>query len=215
VTTIALPALALLRDARVVPVVRASTPEKALAAAHALARGGCRVVEVAFTVPQAAQVIAELAGAGVPVGAGTVLDEWTAREALDAGARFLVSPHLDPAVLGVGHAEGALVIPGVLTPNEVVAARRAGASLLKIFPVESVGGPRYLKLLRDPFPELSFFPTGGVTLEDAPRYLANGAIAVGAASALLDPRAVEAGDTETIEASARRWCEALGVGIPA
>jgi 2-dehydro-3-deoxyphosphogluconate aldolase/(4S)-4-hydroxy-2-oxoglutarate aldolase len=213
VPALAAQALALLADARVVPVVRASTPERALEAARALVRGGCKVVEVAFTVPQAADVIRALAREGVPVGAGTVLDEWTAQEALDAGARFLVSPHFDPAVLAFGQQAGTLVVPGVLTPNEVVAARRAGALLLKIFPVESVGGPRYLKLLRDPFPELAFFPTGGVTLEDAPRYLANGAVAVGVASAILDPKAVEAGEWPVIETAARRWCQALGVGV--
>jgi 2-dehydro-3-deoxyphosphogluconate aldolase/(4S)-4-hydroxy-2-oxoglutarate aldolase len=198
-------ALAALAEARFVPVLRASDADKAIAAGRALARGGCRAIEVTFTTPGAARAIATLVAEGHFVGAGTVLDMATAVAAWSAGASFIVSPHLQAEVLARGLVDDRLVIPGALTPSEVLAAHQAGASVVKIFPVASLGGPRYLKLLRDPLPFLRFFPTGGVTLEDLPAYLAAGALAVGVGSALAPAEAIEAGDVATLEASARRW----------
>jgi 2-dehydro-3-deoxyphosphogluconate aldolase/(4S)-4-hydroxy-2-oxoglutarate aldolase len=196
-------ALERLAAARFVPVIRASEAGKAVAAGRALARGGCRALEVTFTTPGAAEAIAHLAADGLVVGAGTVLDAQTARAAWQAGAAFIVAPCAIPQ-----HADR-LVIPGALTPTEVLAAHQAGARVVKIFPVESMGGPRYLKLLRDPLPFLSFFPTGGVTLEDAPAYLANGAVAVGVGTALAPAHAIEAGEHEVLEALAARWAATL------
>lgn len=203
-------ALGLLAAARFVPVIRAPDAELAVRAARALVRGGCRLVEVTFTTPRAEAAIARLAADGVTVGAGTVLDAATAARALDAGAAFLVSPHLAPDVLATAQARGVLAIPGALTPTEIVRARQAGSEVVKIFPAESVGGPRYLRLVGDPLPGIRFFPTGGVTLENARDYLAAGAIAVGVASALAPQAAIAAGDEATLEAAARRWAAALG-----
>ncbi|MDB5099773.1 MAG: 2-dehydro-3-deoxyphosphogluconate aldolase [Cyanobacteria bacterium RYN_339] len=198
-----------LAAARFVPVIRASQARKALVAARALLRGGCKAVEITYTTPGASEVIAELAADGHLVGAGTILDLHQAEIAWTAGAAFLVSPHFEPSVVAVGLASGRLVIPGALTPSEALAAFTAGARTVKIFPVESLGGPRYLKLLRDPLPFLRFFPTGGVTLADAPAYLANGAVAVGVGTALAPADAIEGGDEARLVQLAREWAAAL------
>jgi 2-dehydro-3-deoxyphosphogluconate aldolase/(4S)-4-hydroxy-2-oxoglutarate aldolase len=192
-----------LADARFVPVIRASSAERAVAAGRALARGGCRALEVSFTTPGATEAIARLVADGLFVGAGTVMAPATAAAAWAAGAGFIVSPG------PLAQEPGRLVIPGALTPTEVLGAYQAGAALVKIFPVESLGGPRYLKLLRDPLPFLRFFPTGGVTLADAPAYLANGAVAVGVGTALAPADAIEAGDDARLEALAGEWAARL------
>jgi 2-dehydro-3-deoxyphosphogluconate aldolase/(4S)-4-hydroxy-2-oxoglutarate aldolase len=207
--TAAGPAMARLVEARFVPVVRASTGAKALVAARAFLAGGCRVLEIAMTVPGAADVIRVLADEGHFVGAGTVLDLAGAREVAAAGAKYLVGPTTDPEVIAFGRAEGLVVVPGALTPNEVLAAHRAGAEVIKVFPVASVGGPRYLKLLKDPFPQLKFFASGGVTLESAPEYLAAGAVAMGIGGALVNPARVEAEDAAWLTAETEKWCRAL------
>lgn len=198
-----------LAAARFVPVLRGPDAMRTVQAGLALAEGGCRVLEVTFTTPDAPKVIAELRGHGLTVGAGTVLDLATAERAWAAGAAFVVSPHLEPEVMAAARGYGRLAIPGALTPGEVLAAHRAGAAVIKIFPVESMGGPRYLKLLRDPLPFLRFFPTGGVTLADAPAYLAAGAVAVGVGSALAPGEAIEAGDGDRLTSLARTWRAAL------
>jgi 2-dehydro-3-deoxyphosphogluconate aldolase/(4S)-4-hydroxy-2-oxoglutarate aldolase len=202
-------ALARLAEARFVPVVRASSGAKALTAARAFLAGGCRALEIALTVPGAAEVIRTLAAEGHHVGAGTVLDAASAREVIAAGARYLVGPTTEPDVIDVAREAGVLVVPGALTPNEVLAAHRAGAQVIKVFPVSSLGGPRYLRLLNDPFPHLRFFASGGVSLEDAKDYLAAGAVALGIGGALVNAARVEAEDTVWLETEARRWCEAL------
>ncbi|MNS84516.1 KHG/KDPG aldolase [compost metagenome] len=203
------PALDRLAEARFVPVVRASSDAKALKAARAFLAGGCRALEIALTVPGAAEVIRTLAAEGHYVGAGTVLDAESAREVIAAGARYLVGPTTEPEVIDVAREAAVLVVPGALTPNEVLAAHRAGAQVIKVFPVSSLGGPRYLRLLNDPFPHLRFFASGGVSLDDAKDYLAAGAVALGIGGALVNPARVEAEDTAWLEAEARRWCEAL------
>jgi len=202
-------AIATLADARFVPVVRAPDAQLAIQAAWALSRGGCRAVEITFTTPGAAEAIRELTAWGMVVLAGTVLDAEMAEAALDAGALAIVSPALVPAVLACARARGALAIPGALTPTEILAARATGAGIIKVFPVASVGGPRYLQLVGDPLPGLRFFPTGGVTLADAPAYLAAGAVCVGVASALAAPGLIAAGDGPALEAAARTWADAL------
>lgn len=197
-----------LSAARFVPVLRAPDASRALGAARALAAGGCQVLEVAFTTPDAARVIETLVADGHFVGAGTVLDVTTAREALAAGASFLVSPHLDREVAALAARHDILYMPGALTPTEVVAAHQAGAPVVKVFPVGSLGGPRYLQLLRDPLPFLRFFPTGGVVLDDLAGYLAAGAVAVGVGSALAPAAAIAMRQFAQLEALARQWRDA-------
>ena len=199
-------------DIGVVPVIRASSPKSARAAVDAIAQGGIPVFEITMTVPSANQVIRELAkdnSAGYLIGAGTVVDADAALQCLDAGAQFLVSPGLDLGMIGVARKSNVPVLPGALTPTEIIAASRAGADLIKIFPCSSVGGPAYLKALRGPFPKLAFVPTGGVNLDNAADYIRAGATALGVGGELVDKSALESGKTDIIVENARRFVAAV------
>lgn len=197
-----------LRTRGVVAVVRAASPALAVTAARALADGGVTAIEVTYTVPDAGEAIAELArDERLLVGAGTIASEAQAREAVAAGARYLVSPHACAAAFDVAEEAGIPALPGVFTPSEVVAAA-ARARLLKLFPA-NVGGIGLLKSLRGPFPDLSFMPSGGVSADNLGAWLAAGAVAVSAGGSLAPAAAVAAGDAATLTASARRWSRAL------
>lgn len=197
-----------LRTRGIVAVVRAATPALAVTASRALADGGVTAIEVTYTVPDAAEAIAELArDERLLVGAGTITTEEQAREAVSAGARYLVSPHRCDAALDVAEEAGIPALPGVFTPSEVFAAA-ARSRLLKLFPA-NVGGIGLLKSLRGPFPDFSFVPSGGVSVDNLGDWLAAGAVAVSAGSSLAPSGAVAAGDAEALTASARRWTEAL------
>ncbi|OGD74284.1 MAG: hypothetical protein A2Y64_03585 [Candidatus Coatesbacteria bacterium RBG_13_66_14] len=169
--------------ARVVPVIRTAEPGMALPAAEALIAGGASVLEVALTCPDALEAVAALAGR-VPVGAASVYSVETLEEAVRRGAAFTVSPHSDPALLERALGMGTLHIPGAATPTEAVAAVRAGAALVKIFPARELGGPAYLRALLAPLPGMRLIPAGGVSLDEVPAYLAAGAFAVALGSEL-------------------------------
>jgi len=180
----------------VVPVIRASSPGHALDAAEAIEAGGIPIAEITMTVPNAIQVIREVVvrcGDRVLVGAGTVCNERQARESLDAGAQFLVSPGLSIPVVEAARKAGKVAVPGALTPTEIMAAAEAGAKAIKVFPCGSVGGPKYVKALRGPFPDLDFIPTGGVNAGNAAEFFAAGAFAVGMGSDLIDAAALREG----------------------
>jgi 2-dehydro-3-deoxyphosphogluconate aldolase / (4S)-4-hydroxy-2-oxoglutarate aldolase len=197
-----------LLDVGVVPVIRATSPKSARAAVDAIVLGGITVFEITMTVPNAVQVIRELAkdnAAGLLIGAGTVLDADAALLCLDAGAQFLVSPGLDVGMVGIARRNDVPVLPGALTPTEVMAAAKAGADLIKIFPAANVGGPAYLKSLRGPFPKLRFVPTGGVNLDNAADFIRAGAAALGVGGELVDKAALESGNTDVITSNARRF----------
>jgi 2-dehydro-3-deoxyphosphogluconate aldolase/(4S)-4-hydroxy-2-oxoglutarate aldolase len=197
---------------RLVAVIRADRPEDALLAARACAEAGVRGIEITFTVPDAAQII-QSASRELPqsviVGAGTVMRAAQAREALDAGARFLVSPILYPRLVELGHDADARVAVGGLTPTEIVAAHRAGADWVKVFPGESLGGPAYIKHLRGPFPDIPLMVTGGVTRENAAAYLAAGAQSVGLGSDLAPRKLIQEGDFAALVAHARAIVQAV------
>jgi len=182
---------------RLVAVIRADRPEDALLAARAMARAGVRGIEITFTVPDAAAIIraavAELPPEAI-VGAGTVLTRGQAEAALAAGARFLVSPVGDTWLVEMGHAAGVAVAIGGLTPTEIVAAQRAGADYVKLFPGDALGGPKYIRNLRGPLPDVPLMVTGGVTRENAADYLAAGAQSVGLGSDLVPKQLVAAND---------------------
>lgn len=191
---------------RLVPVLRAPDAAGARFAGLTLAAAGLRCLEVAFTVPDAAALVAELrAATGLPVGAGTVTDAARASAALAAGAAFLVSPAADPEVAALAAEAGVPYVPGALTPTEIVAAARLAPAAIKLFPVAAVGGPAYLKLLKEPFPELAFFPTGGIKPADAGSYLAAGAAALGIGGALVDQAAIARRDAAALTALAHDW----------
>jgi 2-dehydro-3-deoxyphosphogluconate aldolase/(4S)-4-hydroxy-2-oxoglutarate aldolase len=198
--------------AKVVAVIRMKDAARLAEAAAALQRGGVGVLEVTMTVPGAVEIIREMARAKAPgtlIGAGTVLDAGTATDVIAAGADFVVSPVTDPETVRACRDAGVLVAPGAFTPTEIVAAWRAGADIVKVFPATSLG-PQFFRDLRGPLPHIRLMPTGGVTLENAAEFLAAGAAAVGIGTALVDAKAVEAGDWEALEARARRLMASLG-----
>ncbi|HXH05555.1 MAG TPA: bifunctional 4-hydroxy-2-oxoglutarate aldolase/2-dehydro-3-deoxy-phosphogluconate aldolase [Vicinamibacterales bacterium] len=208
-------ALEAIRASGLIPIIRARSSESAARAAETLVEAGIGVVEITMTVPGALEVIRDVAarlGGRALVGAGTVTEAATARAAIEAGARFLVTPGLCLDVLEVARAEDVASIPGVLTPTEILAALRAGADLLKIFPVAPVGGPAYLRALRGPFPDAPLVPTGGVALESIPDYFAAGAFAVGVGGELVSRAALEQGDFSALAALAARYTAAVEAG---
>jgi len=203
--------LAGIMAAKVVAVIRMKDAARLAEVAAALQRGGVGVLEVTMTVPGAVEIIREMARTKAPgtlIGAGTVLDAGTATDVIAAGADFVVSPVTDRETVQACRDAGVLVAPGAFTPTEIVAAWRAGADIVKVFPATSLG-PQFFRDLRGPLPHIRLMPTGGVTLENAAEFLAAGAAAVGIGTALVDAKAVEAGDWEALEARARRLMASL------
>jgi 2-dehydro-3-deoxyphosphogluconate aldolase/(4S)-4-hydroxy-2-oxoglutarate aldolase len=194
----------------IVPVVRASSPREALDAVEAVCKGGIRVVEITMTVPGAVEIIRELLKSHEPdvlVGAGTVLNAESARRCLDAGAQFIVSPGLNLKTIELAQKEGVLVIPGAFSPTEIIAAWDAGADLVKVFPCGNVGGPKYIKALKGPLPQIPLIPTGGVTLENAEEFILAGSEALGVGGELVQTAALRAGKPEIITEVARKFVE--------
>jgi 2-dehydro-3-deoxyphosphogluconate aldolase/(4S)-4-hydroxy-2-oxoglutarate aldolase len=199
-------------ESKVVAVIRMKDPARLAEAAAALVRGGVGVLEVTMTVPGAVEIVRAMAKAKAPgtlVGAGTVLDAGTATDVIAAGADFVVSPITDQGVIAACRDAGVLVAPGAFTPTEIVTAWRAGADIVKVFPATSLG-PQFFRDVRGPLPEVRLMPTGGVTIENAAAFLAAGAVAVGLGTALLDAKAVAAGDWAAIEERACRLVASLG-----
>jgi 2-dehydro-3-deoxyphosphogluconate aldolase / (4S)-4-hydroxy-2-oxoglutarate aldolase len=191
---------------RIVAVIRLKDPEKLRAVVDAIAEGGIRALEVTMTVPGAVEIIRELAPtlpAGFLLGAGTVLDAETARRVIDAGARFVVSPVFRREVITACHDLGVAVMPGCFTPTEILDAWDAGADIVKVFPATALG-PGFFKDVRGPLPQVKLMPTGGVTLDNAGEWIKAGAVAVGVGTALLDAKAIEAGDYDTLRRNAER-----------
>lgn len=193
----------------IVAILRSPSGEHLAKVAKALADGGVEVLEVTFTVPDAADVIRQVRrelGDRILLGAGTILDPETARIAILAGAEFLVSPNVNLDVIRLAHRYDKLIMPGAFTPTEVVTAWEAGADVVKLFPAE-IGGAPYLKALRGPLPQVRFLPTGGVNLQTLPAFLKAGACAVGLGSQLVSADAMARGDMQTIEQTARDYVE--------
>ena len=196
-------------EVSIIPAVRVKTPEDAWFAAEAVSRGGIPIVELTMTVPKATELIAHLVEKhpDMVVGAGTVLDVETARACLDAGAHFLTSPGLDLETVEFAVKHHVVVMPGVLTPSEVMAAAKAGADFVKIFPCSQLGGVAYLRALRAPFPHVSFIASGGVNQTTVADYIFAGAAAVGIGTELIPPRAIEAREQAWIVELARRFSQ--------
>ena len=191
----------------VVAIVRGQSDELILKAIEAALAGGINVIEVTFTVPNALQIIEKLAGQlsdDVILGAGTVLTPEKAASAIDAGARFIVSPNTNISVIEMAKSRGVPVCPGALTPTEVVTAWQAGADVIKIFPA-NVMGPKYLKDLHGPLPDVPFMPTGGVNLSTAREYLENGAVALGVGGDLINKKLMDEGNFAEITSRARQF----------
>lgn len=200
-----------LRDDRVLTVVRAQRIPDAVELCQALAAGGLGLVELTFTTPDVLVHVGKAAAAGLPIGVGTVLTAEQARGAVDAGARFLVTPGLRPAVAKVATDAGVPVFLGAFTPTEVAAAVDLGAAAVKIFPAGRLG-PKYLSDLHGPYPEVDLLPSGGVSADNAADYLAAGALAVCAGTSVVPPAAVAAGNWGEITERARAFAAALDGG---
>jgi 2-dehydro-3-deoxyphosphogluconate aldolase / (4S)-4-hydroxy-2-oxoglutarate aldolase len=196
----------------IIPVVRATSAEEASSAIEAICAGGIPIVEVTMTVPDAVSLIGKVArqlGGTVMIGAGTVTSSKQAEACIDAGAKFIVSPGLSIDVLAAARDGGTLAIPGTLTPTELMAALENGAKLVKVFPCGNVGGPKYLKSLRGPFPEAALIPTGGVNAVNAGEFISAGAFAIGVGADLVDLAALRAGHPEKITQSAQQLVQAV------
>ena len=192
----------------VIPVVRAGSAAEARLAAQAVCDGGIPIVEITLTVPGAVEAIRELrkgAAASVLIGAGTVLDAEAARRCVDAGAQFLVSPGLNLPTVEFAVQNGTLMLAGALTPTEIITAWNAGSDFVKVFPCGQVGGAKYIKSLKGPFPQIPLVPTGGVNLNTAAEFIEAGAAALGVGGELVQADALKSGKSEVIVENARKF----------
>lgn len=198
-----------IRREKLVPVVRTNDTDDALRAVETLSNCGIRIFEITLTVPNAVELIAALseADSGVLVGAGTVLDKNQAEKCVAAGAQFVVSPAFDAATVEFCRAKEVAVMPGCLTPTEVLTAWNAGADCVKIFPCDALGGAKYLKTLKTLFPHIEMMPTGGVSLRTIADFFAAGALAVGVGADLVDLEALRNNQDESIAEKAARYLE--------
>ena len=197
-----------IRDIGIIPVVRAQSADEAMMAIDAIREGGVSLLEITMTVPGAVGVIEKVSkryGDEALVGAGTVLDGETARACILAGARFVVSPSLNLETIEVCRRYGVAVMPGALTPTEVVNAWSAGADFVKVFPAGAVGGASYIKALKAPLPQIELVPTGGVSLKTAADFIKAGASALGVGADLVDLKAIREGQQQIITERAREF----------
>lgn len=195
-------------DVGIIPIVRTDNATHALHAIEAIARSGLPILEVTMTVPGALKTLetaADRFGDRLILGAGTVLDATTARHCMLAGAEFCVTPSLDVQTIEICNRYSKCVIPGALTPTEIMTAWNAGATLVKVFPVRALGGPRYIRALKAPLPQVLLVPTGGVNLENAAQFFRAGASAVAVGSDLVNKRWVANREFGRIETAARGY----------
>jgi len=195
-----------------IPVLRAKNPRQAHAVVEAMIAGGVMVVEVTMTCPDACGILNALRkeyGSKLLLGSGPVTTAKEAKETIEAGAEFVVSPSLHPEVIAATKAAGKVSMPGALTPTEVITAHRAGADYVKVFPCSAMGGASYLKSLLAPFPFLKLIPTGGVTIKTAEDFIRAGARALGVGSDLVNLGAIDEGKPEIITEAAKAYLQVL------
>jgi len=209
----------LLRQQRSIAVIRASRLSLGCQMAQAVAAGGIRLIEITWnrdslrdsSDARSPQLIAQLCHElpDCTIGTGTILHQEQLQQAIEAGAKFLFSPHVDPALIATAVAAGVPIVPGALSPTEIVRAWEAGASCVKVFPIGAVGGASYIKSLQGPLGDIPLIPTGGVTLENAQDFIAAGAIAVGLSSDLFPKSLIAAGDWDAIAQRAKTLVKML------
>ena len=201
-----------IREIGVIPVVRASSAEEAVRVVDAIRAGGVSILEITMTVPGAVQVIEELVkrfGDDTVVGAGTVLDPEVAEACISAGAQFIVSPALNLETIACCRQQDIVMMPGALTPTEIVTAWNAGADFVKVFPCGAMGGASYIKSLKAPLPQIELVPTGGVNLNTAAGFIQAGAAAIGVGADLVDVKAIRSGQAEKVTEAARAFVGAV------
>lgn len=200
-----------IEEVAIIPAIRVSSREDALFASDAVAWAGIPIVELTMTVPGAVELLAEIGthGQGVIAGAGTVLDLDTAKRCVDAGAQFLTSPGLSLDVVEYAASNGVLVLPGALTPTEVLSAWKAGGDMVKVYPCSQVGGPKYIRSLKRPYPQIPLIASGGVNHHTAPEFILAGAAALGIGGNLVPKDAIQMRQPERIAELARRFRETV------
>lgn len=208
-------ALKLIRDVGLIPIVRTPSAEDALRAAEAILASGIGIAEITMTVPNALSVMEQVTkkfGDQVLLGAGTIVDAAGCESAISSGAQFIVTPALALDVIETAVKRDKPCIPGALTPTEILAAWRAGADMIKVFPCGPVGGAKYIKGIRGPFPHIELVPTGGVNLENATDLIRAGAAAIAVGSELVNLKALRSGNLDTITSTAKKFLEAVRAG---
>jgi 2-dehydro-3-deoxyphosphogluconate aldolase/(4S)-4-hydroxy-2-oxoglutarate aldolase len=204
--------LAFITEVGIVPVVRTSSADAAVKAVEAIYNGGIRAAEITMTVPGAIKALEKVAdkfGGKIVLGAGTVLDPETARICMLAGAEFFVTPALRLATIEMAKRYSKVICPGALTPTEVLTAWEAGADVVKVFPCGNVGGAKYIKALKGPFPQIEMIPTGGVNLETAGDFLKAGACAVAVGGELVDAKSIKENRYDVIQERAKQYLECV------
>ncbi|MGA3213206.1 MAG: bifunctional 4-hydroxy-2-oxoglutarate aldolase/2-dehydro-3-deoxy-phosphogluconate aldolase [Terriglobales bacterium] len=198
---------ALIEEIGIIPAIRVSSGDDAHFASEAVSRGGIPIVEITLTVPGAVELIAHLVRfhPKMIVGAGTVLDTKTARVCMDAGASFITAPGFDAEIVEYVAKENMAVLPGALTPTEVVTAWRAGADFVKVFPCAQIGGERYIKALKTALPQIPLVAAGGVNQQTAANFILSGAVAIGVGADLIPHEAIERRQAERIRELALRF----------
>jgi len=200
-----------INEIAIIPAIRVSSGDDAHFAAEAVTHGGIPIVEITLTVPGAVALISHLCQSqkGLIAGAGTVLDIETARKCIDAGACFITAPGFNPDVVEFVAKQGIAVLPGALTPTEVVAAWRAGADFVKVFPCAPVGGERYIKALHTSLPQIALIAAGGINQQTAAHYILSGATAIGVGQELIPQEAIEKRQSARIKELARRFTKTV------
>ncbi|MBV9387125.1 MAG: bifunctional 4-hydroxy-2-oxoglutarate aldolase/2-dehydro-3-deoxy-phosphogluconate aldolase [Chroococcidiopsidaceae cyanobacterium CP_BM_ER_R8_30] len=203
--------LTLVQQQRAIAVIRAYSREQGRQMAKAVAAGGMRLIEITWNSEASHQLIGQLRSElpNCTIGTGTLLDINQLEQVITAGAQFLFTPHVDPVMIRSAVRRDVSIVPGALSPTEIVTAWTAGASCVKVFPVQAVGGANYIRSLQGPLGHIPLIPTGGVTLENAREFLSSGAIAVGLAGQLFPPKLVADKDWEAITERARKLMHQL------
>lgn len=202
-----------LQKIRVIAVIRASQLELGRDMALAVAQGGINLIEITWNSAEAGTLIDKLRSElpNHTIGTGTVLNLRDLNNAIAAGAEYVFTPHVDSELIRTGLKQNIPVIPGALTPTEIVSAWNLGASCIKVFPVQSLGGANYIKSLQGPLGHIPLIPTGGVTLENARDFLLSGAIAVGLSGELFPKALVETGNWDAIAQNAKTLSQTLEI----
>ncbi len=203
--------LTLLQQTKAIAVIRAAKMKQGHQMAKAVACGGMQLIEITWNSDRPADLIGQLRSElpSCTIGTGTLLTLDQLQKAIAAGAQFLFTPHVDPVMIQAAVTAGVPIVPGALSPTEIVTAWKAGASCVKVFPVEAVGGTSYIKSLQGPLGQIPLIPTGGVTLENAQEFLAAGAIAVGLSSQLFPPHLIASANWEAITQIAKALSQQL------
>jgi len=204
--------LSFIRDIGVVPIVRTASAESAVRTVEAIYEGGIRAAEITMTVPGAVKALEKVAdqyGDRIVLGAGTVLDPESARICMLAGAEFFVTPTLNLSTIEMAKSYSKVICPGALTPTEVLTAWEHGADIVKVFPCGNVGGPKYIKALKAPLPQVEMVPTGGVNLNTTADFLKAGACAVAVGSDLVDGKTIAEGKYEVFTERTRQYLEVV------